>query len=241
MGGKGGLDDLVDGGAGPEWGVIGDEDMNPLSGRWPFMLTRVEAVEEPVCDGSMGWAGVVCCGGGIGNFGLGAITGGGRLEDAWGWCSSWVGRGLLLEMTVGGLDSLMELDLDRPGSLGEILPSLPSCADFELEVARGLWIAPVLLNPSPADTGGLSISLVIFRSDPPTSIPFPDNAFIRSAILPIEVVSGPEALTVDDVEDELGLEALYVWAPCRWKEGKDLPVSFDIPLLESFFQFLRFT
>ena len=48
----------------------------------------------------------------------------------------------------------------------------------------------------------------IFRSDPPTSIPFPDNAFIRSAILPIEVVSGPEALTVDDVEDEVGLEAL---------------------------------
>ena len=49
------MDDLVDGGAGPEWvGAIGDEVMNPLSGRWPFMLTLVEAVEEPVWDGSMG-------------------------------------------------------------------------------------------------------------------------------------------------------------------------------------------
>jgi hypothetical protein len=120
--------------------------------------------------------------------------------------------GQVLETTVGGLDSLIELDLDRPGSFGEVLPSLPSCADFELEVARGLWIAPVLLNPSPDDTGGLSRSLDIFRSDPPTSIPFPDNAFIRSAILPIEVVSGPEALTVDDDDDGVGLGPLHMSA-----------------------------
>jgi hypothetical protein len=61
--------------------VIGDEAMNPLSGRWPFMLTLVEAVEEPVWDGSIGWVDVVCEGG-MGSLGFGAIAGGGRLEDA---------------------------------------------------------------------------------------------------------------------------------------------------------------
>lgn len=81
------------------------------------MLTRVDAVEEPVCDGSIGCVGVVCWAGGIGSFGLGAIRGGGRLEEACG-CSSCEGSGLLL-VIVGGLDSLIELERDRPGSFGE--------------------------------------------------------------------------------------------------------------------------
>jgi hypothetical protein len=142
-----------------------------------------------------------------------------------------------LETTVGGLDSLIELDLDRPGSFGEVLPSLPSCADFELEVARGLWIAPVLLNPSPDDTGGLSRSLDIFRSDPPTSIPFPDNAFIRSAILPIEVVSGPEALTVDDDDDGVGLGPLYCQLQIHEREETYPSRSISLFLRASFNSF----
>jgi hypothetical protein len=150
------------------------------------------------------------------------MTGGARLELACGLvCSSWAGNGVML---IGGLFSLIELERDLlpdpdPDPVGDgFCPSCPST--WELERDRCVLefecpgpvscIAPILLNP--ADTGGCDtpVSLAVRRSGTlaPTSIPFPLNAFIRSAILPIEVVSGPDTFAAEDDEEGVGDGAL---------------------------------
>jgi len=122
-----------------------------------------------------------------------------------------------------GLFSLIELERDLlpdpgPDPVGDCFcPSDPAW-EFERDLCAlalpgpASWIAPILLNP--AETGGCDtpVSLLIRRSGAgaPTSIPFPLNAFIRSAILPIEVVSGPDTLAAEDDDDGVGDGALRV-------------------------------